>query len=386
MSDTIVKEKKYNTPLFKPYISEKAIVAVDEVLRSKFIGQGPLIPEFEQEFGKKFKSKYNVAVNSCTSALHLAYILAGIKEDDEVLVPLLTCSATIHPLLYLKARPVFVDIKDDFTMDVADIEEKIATSKKLKAIVVMHYGGTMCQMDKIMKLARRYKLKVIEDCAQSLGASYKGKLAGNWGDFGCFSFQAIKYFSTVDGGMLTVKDKASYEKAKRIRWFGIDRDLKIKLGWKQFKNWERREMTYDVTETGYKYHMNNFNAAIGLAHLKETDKILNHYRDNHELYSKLLKNCGSTKVLQKKTGDTIWLETILTDKRDQIAEALNKEGIETNVVHIRSDVYSIFKPFVFGKFPTMDKYELKYLVLPNHMFIGKEEIIKICSIVKSCSI
>ena len=376
----IIKEKPYKIPLFHPYVSEKAIKEVAKVLRTKFIGQGPRIPEFEQKFAKKFKMKYAVAVNSCTAALHLAYILAGVKRGDEVVGPLFTCSATWHPVLQLGAKPVFVDIKDDFTIDPKDLERKI--TKRTKAIVVIHYGGCMCDMEKIMKIAKKYKLPVIEDAAQSLGAKYKGKYAGTIGDYGCFSFQAIKYMTTIDGGMLVMKDKKDYEKAKRIRWFGIDRDLKIKKGWQQFKDWERREMTFDVWEIGYKYHMNNFNAVMGMVHMQELDKILAYQKKLNNLYRTLLKNIKGIEFLPQKPDDTHWLMTILFDRRDDFAKRLKNAGIETNTVHIRNDVYKVFKSYANGSFPNMDKVELKYLCLPMHFKITPSNVKEICNIVK----
>lgn len=377
----IVKEKFYKIPLFYPYVSERAIKEVVKVLKTKFIGQGPKIPEFEQKFARKFKTKYAVAVNSGTAALHLAYILAGVKRGDEVVGPLFTCSATWHPVLQLGAKPVFADIKDDFTINPVDLERKI--TRKTKAIVVMHYGGCLADMGKIMKIAEKHNLPVIEDTAQALGAKYKGKYAGTIGDYGCFSFQAIKYMTTIDGGMLVMKKKEDYEKAKRIRWFGIDRDLKIKKDWQQFKDWERREMTFDVWEIGYKYHMNNFNAVMGLVHMQELDKILAYQRNLNKLYRKLFKNVKGIKFLPEKPSDTNWLMTVLVDKRDDFARKLKNAGIETNTVHIRNDVYKIFKPYAKGLFPNMDRVELKYLCLPIHFKIKPSDVKKICNIVKS---
>lgn len=380
----IVKEKPYKIPLFYPYISEKAISEVVKILGTKFIGQGPKIPEFEQKFAKKFKAKYAVATSSCTAALHLAYILAGVQRGDEVVGPLFTCSATWHPVLQQGATPVFCDIKDDFTIDPDDLERKI--TKKTKAIVVMHYGGCMCDLDRIMKIAKFYNLPVIEDAAQACGAYYYGKkvrgYAGTIGDYGAFSFQAIKYMTTVDGGMLTCKNKEDYEKAKRIRWFGIDRDLKIKKGWQQFKDWERREMTYDVWEVGYKYHMNNFNAAMGMVHMQELDKILAYQKKLNNLYRKLLKGIKGIKFLPEKPSDTNWLMTVLVDRRDDFAKKLKKAGIETNTIHIRNDVYTVFKPYAKSRFPNMDRFELRYLCLPMHFRITPGDVKKICNIIK----
>jgi len=381
----VVKETPMRIPLFHPYLSPAAKKAATDVLDTKFIGQGAKIQEFEIEFGKKFRADYAISTNSCTSALQLAYRLAEFKKGDKVLVPLMTCSATIHPLLIQGATPVFVDIKEDFTVDPEDIRRKM--DKDVKGIVVMHYGGTMCDMDSIMDIAKEYNVPVIEDTAQAVGAYYNGEkvqgYAGTIGDFGCFSFQAIKYMTTIDGGMLTVKDPDLYEKGKRIRWFGIDRDLKIKKGWEQFQDWKTRKMTYDVTEIGYKFHMNDFNAAMGMVGLRELDEVLEHYQRLFFTYKDCLKDVDGVKFLPTKRGDTHWLMTVLLDDRDGIAKKLRDKGVETNVVHIRSDVYSLFKPFVNGDtYPNTDAIELKYLCLPIHMHITEDQVKEICNIIK----
>jgi len=219
-----------------------------------------------------------------------------------------------------------------------------------------------------------------------VGAYYFGQkvkgYAGTIGDYGCFSFQAIKYLTTIDGGMVTMKKEDDFKKCKRIRWFGVDRDLKIRKGWQQFKDWERREMTYDVWEVGYKYHTNNFNAAIGLQHLKEFNEILAHYKGLSNLYRKLLKNVDSIEFLPAKKGDTVWLMTILAKDRDNLADKLKKRGIETNLVHIRSDVYTLFKPYAKGKFPKMDALEGKYLCIPLHRKMRVKDIRFICDVIK----
>lgn len=366
--------------MFYPYVSERAIGKVVDVLNSKYIGQGPLIPKFEGQFKNKYGAKYAVAVNSCTSAIHLCYILAGVEEGDEVVGPLLTCPAAWHPLLWLKAKPVFCDIQDDFTIDPDDIERKI--TPKTKAIMVMHYGGAVCDMDRIMEIARKHKLPVIEDVAQAIGAKYKGKYAGTIGDYGCFSFQAIKHVTSVDGGMITCKKKKDYEKAKRIRWFGIDRDLKIKRNWRQYENWERREMTYDISEVGYKCHTNNLNVAIGIENLKDSDDVLAYYEKIDNAYREHLKNIEGLELIPKKKGDVSWMFTVLVDNKDRFAKKLEEAGVETNSVHVRHDLYTIFKPYVKGKFPTMDKMEPKYLCLPIHTKMTEEDVEYISSMIK----
>ena len=222
---SIMSDKK-GTVLFYPYIPKKSIKILENRLSTRWIGQGPMVDKFEKKFSKIFlNGKECVSTGSGTDALHLAYILAGIKKNDEVIAPVFTCTATNIPLLYIGAKIKFVDV-DPNTMNICinDLKKKI--TKKTKAIICVHYGGIPCDMDEIQKIAKKYNVKVIEDAAQALGGKYKNQNIGTISDFTIFSFQAIKHITTGDGGMLCIKDKKLVEKAKRIRWFGIDRKKK----------------------------------------------------------------------------------------------------------------------------------------------------------------
>ncbi|MFH1841348.1 MAG: DegT/DnrJ/EryC1/StrS family aminotransferase [Candidatus Nealsonbacteria bacterium] len=362
-------------PLFYPYISPRVYPAVKKVLKTKFIGQGPRIQEFEKAFGKKIGAKYCVSVNSGTASLHLAYILAGIKPGDEVIGPVLTCSATYHPILQMGGKLVFADIKKDtLCIDSDDIEHRI--TKKTKAIIPVHFGGYPADMEKIMKIAKKYNLKIIEDSAQHIGKKIYPR-----GDYQCYSFQAIKHITTCDGGMLVVNNKKDYEKAKRLRWFGIDRDLKIKKDWQPFKDWERREMTYDVDEIGYKYHITDVDAAIGIEQLKDLDKVLKRREKLVKLYRKLLKNKKGVKLLKFHPREAYWLFQVLLKNRNKVAENLKKAGVETNIVHVRCDIYKVFG----GKrlnLPNMKDIEDEYLCLPLHPKLTEKDVSYIAKNIK----
>ena len=176
------------------------------VISGRWIGQGPLVNKFEKEFKKIFARKRAVlSTGSGTDALHLAYILAGLKRGDEVIAPVFTCTATNIPLLYIGAKIKFADI-DINTMNISIKSIKKLITKKTKAIICMHYGGLPCDMNEIHALAKSYKIPVIEDAAQALGAEYDGMKIGNISDFTVFSFQAVKHITTGDGGMLTIKN------------------------------------------------------------------------------------------------------------------------------------------------------------------------------------
>ncbi len=354
----LMKNNKGSVPLFYPHIPKNSAKSLSKVLKGRWIGQGPLVDKFESIFSKKFtKNLPCVAVGSGTDALHLAYLLAGIKKNDEVICPVFTCTATNIPLLYIGAKIKFADI-DPKTFNISIEHVKKLVSKKTKAIVFVNYGGLPCDLTELNKIAKKYKVKLIQDAAQSLGNFYKNKPITQYSDFTIFSFQAIKHISSGDGGLLCFKDKKILKKAYRMRWFGIDR-LK-----KQGGTWEN-----DIKEIGYKYQMTDLGAAILLDALKEFNTIKQHRRKIFSIYEKNLKNNKKVKVINSlgKFTHSNWLFTILVDKKDFLQKKLRQSNIETNQVHFRNDRYSIFKKFVKNKkFPNMDSVEKKYLVLPVH--------------------
>ena len=371
----LMKNNKGSVPLFYPHIPKNSAKSLQKVLKGRWIGQGPLVDKFENVFSKKFtKNLPCVAVGSGTDALHLAYLLAGIKKDDEVICPVFTCTATNIPLLYIGAKIKFADI-DPKTFNISIDHVKKLVSKKTKAIVFVNYGGLPCDLTELNKIAKKYKIKLIQDAAQSLGNFYKNKPITQYSDFTIFSFQAIKHISSGDGGLLCFKDKKILKKAYRMRWFGIDR-LK-----KQGGTWEN-----DIKEIGYKYQMTDLGAAILLDALKEFSKIKKHRKKIFSIYEKNLKNNKKVKVVNSagKFTHSNWLFTILVDKKDLLQKKLRQSNIETNQVHFRNDRYSIFKKFVNGKkFKNMDFLENKYLVLPLHHKVSETQAKYICNLINN---
>ena len=216
---------------------------------------------------------------------------------------------------------------------------------------------------------------IIEDAAHALGATYKGKNIGEISDYTMYSFQAIKHITTGDGGMLVVKDKEEADKAKRIRWFGIDRNAKQKGIWEN-----------DIVEVGYKYQMTDISAALGLAALEDFDENLQKRKELFELYSDKLSDFSDVKVVGSNLNDrthAAWLFTILVENRYDLQKKLKNVGIESNQMHFRNDRYSIFKEFWDGKqFPNMDSIEDKYLVLPLHHKMSVQDVDRVCSELK----
>ena len=354
----LMKDRVGSVPLFYPHIPKSSIKSLKKVLAGRWIGQGPLVDIFEKQFQKKFtKNLPCIAVGSGTDALHLAYLLAEIKKNDEVICPVFTCTATNIPLLYIGAKIKFADVDPD-TLNISIDHVKKLITKKTKAIVFVNYGGLPCDLKELNSIAKKNNIKLIQDAAQSLGSTYNDKPITEYSDFTIFSFQAIKHISSGDGGLLCLKNKKLIKKAYRMRWFGIDR-LK-----KQGGTWEN-----DIKEIGYKYQMTDLGASILIESLKEFKKISSHRKKIFNIYLKKLQNNKYIKIINKrgKFTHSAWLFTILTDKKDYLQKKLRQANIETNQVHFRNDRYSIFKSFIKNKkFPNMNSIEKKYLVLPIH--------------------
>ena len=373
---SLMNDESDNIVMFYPHVSQLAKKAVMEVLDTRWIGQGPKVKLFEESFSKKFASKLPaIAVGSGTDALHLSYILAGLKPGDEVIAPVFTCTATNIPFLYMGIKILFADIdRNTMNIDVNHVDQLM--NKNVKAIVCVHYGGLPCEMDELEIIANKWNIPIIEDAAHAVGAKYKGLTIGSISDFTMFSFQAIKHITTGDGGMLIVKNKELIDKAERVRWFGIDRKAK------QAGIWEN-----DITEIGYKYQMTDIAAAMGISSLQEFDEVSSLRKKLFQVYSAELSGYDRVQIVGNDFTDrehAAWLFTIIVEDRFRLQEKLRENKIESNQVHFRNDRYSIFNDFSRGKeYPNMDLIEDKYLVLPLHTMMNENDVRRICSIIKS---
>lgn len=326
--------------LFRPYISWRAIGYTIKTLLGTQLAEGKVVRQFEHDFGQTFKKENVLALNSGSSALELAYELAGIGEGDEVITPVLTCTATNIPLLHRRAKIVFADIDTDLNVNVEDVKARI--TDKTKAIVFVHFGGNNRGLQELVELCASKNIKLIEDAAQVIGSDHWGQ-----GDFTCISLQAIKTLTSGDGGMLICKDFSDYKKAKRLRWFGYDREEKQRVG------------DTDLIEAGYKYHMNNITASIGLGNLHAIDKVIKHRKELMAIYD----------LYGLKSN--IWMTWGITWDYEKMKKQYAEMGIEIGQHHYRNDKYTIFG----GRqtFENMDKYENRYFFVPMHHKITFEQ-------------
>lgn len=251
-------------PFGKPSIGQLEIDSAIDCLKSGWIGTGPKVQQFENEFKEYVGAPYAAAMGSCTAALHLALQELNLPKGSEVIVPTMTFCATANAIVHAGYKPVFADC-DPFTMNilVSDIERKL--TKKTKALVIVHFAGRPCQMSEIMDLAKTHKLKVVEDCAHAIESTYEGQHCGTFGDFGCFSFYVTKNLTTVEGGMVISKNKASINRIKQAALHGMSSDA-----WARFSDTGYKH--YKVYKPGFKYNMTDLQASIGLPQLWHLDE------------------------------------------------------------------------------------------------------------------
>jgi perosamine synthetase len=333
---------------------ESVLEPVNSTLMSGYVGQGPRVEEFEEKLASWFNNRNVITVNSGTSAIHLALRLAGVGHGDEVISTPMTCTATNVPILERGASIVWADIDPDTgNVDPLDVERKITT--RTKAILVVHWGGYPCDLFELNRIAQDHGVKLIEDAAHAFGAQYQGNLIGAHSDFVCFSFQAIKHLTTVDGGALTTKNSDDYRRGKLLRWYGIDRET------------EQRDFRCeaDVKEYGYKFHMNDVAATIGLAQLPHVPDVISKHRENARFYEERLSGLSRLRLLsyQSDRESSYWLFTIRVKDRPSFMEMARSEGFVVSQVHARNDEHTMFRDFR-RVLPGVDAFSADHVSIP----------------------
>lgn len=335
--------------LFKVFMSKEAKEQVAETLDSGYIGEGPKVELFEKELQKVFNTdKEILTVNSCTSALDLALHMIGVKAGDEVITTPITCTATNSPIVNRGAIPVWADV-NPYTglINPLDVEKKI--TKKTKAIMAVNWGG----ISPDYKHLKSFGLPVIEDAAH--GAYWSDQERGN---YVCWSFQAIKHLTTGDGGAILCDDP---DRARLLRWYGLDR-----RSGKSFR------CEQDIQEVGYKYHMNDIAASIGLSNLPHMKDLVFKHRFNAGTYSTMIKN---KRVLYTPTFDLVssfWIYTLLLDDPTEFKAYMESKGIEVSPVHARNDKHKGFR-FPNGTLSGVDYFDKHQMSIPVGWWVTPEE-------------
>jgi dTDP-4-amino-4,6-dideoxygalactose transaminase len=363
--------------LFKVHMAPTAAEEVAKVLNSGYIGQGPKVDEFENQLKDFFNHDFVQTVNSGTSALHMAIHLLkkpnnnwpGMQEGDEILATALTCTASNFPILANGLKIKWVDIDPTtLNMDLDDLARKI--TPKTKAIILVHWGGYPSDLNKVKQIQSQaeelygFKPAIIEDGAHALGSKYMGKHIGTHGNLTMYSLQAIKHITAIDGGLLLSPHQELHRRGKLIRWYGIDRD----------SNRKDFRCEADIEEWGFKFHMNDVCATVGIENLKHADELIKSHQSNAAYYDKHLKNVNGVTLLTRHEGheSAFWIYSMLVDDRDGFYKWMKKCGIVVSQVHERNDKHSCVKEFR-STLPTLDKTIGKIVSIPVGWWVTKEE-------------
>jgi perosamine synthetase len=328
-------------------VGEEELANIKGVFERAWLGLGPLVSQFEKDWSQYIGAEDSLGVNSGTAALHLALTAFGFPVGKKVLVPAITFISTATAALYNRLEPVFVDV-DPVTLGVSldDLERKITPD--CVAVIPVHMGGHPVPMDKIMEIAGRHNLAVIEDCAHCAGGFYKGKRLGLWGDIGCFSFEEKKCMTTGDGGMISSSQPDLVEPLRAYRWVGIDKDTwKRSAGYTSPEVVDARHWYYEVGVLGYKYNMNDLMAAIGLAQLKKLDWMNARRRDIIGRYLEGIKDCRRIQPIMPYClkDSAYWLFGVRCEKRDDLIIYLKRKGIATGVHFMPLPMHPLFKNY-----------------------------------------
>jgi dTDP-4-amino-4,6-dideoxygalactose transaminase len=355
---------------------------VSQVIQNRWLTMGEVVKKLERNFANFLGVKHAFAVSSGTAALHLALRALNIKTEDEVLVPSLTFVASANAILYVGAKPVFVDITDlsDLNLSCDDLENKI--TPKTKAIMVVHYGGYLADMERIKKIAKKHNLFVIEDAAHAIGAKFNSKMAGGIGDVGCFSFFSNKNMATGEGGMVVTNRDKFAQKIRLLRSHGM-----TSLTWDRHKG---HAYSYDVTELGYNYRMTEMNAALGIEQLK---KLRSSNRKRKSLIKIYVENLEGTKgvsipFLNYPRDSAFHLFPVILDQdvnREKFMDFLKRAKIQTSIHYPPIHKFTYYqKNFRVSqnKLPLTEYAGRHEVTLPLHPLLKKEDILFVCDKIK----
>jgi dTDP-4-amino-4,6-dideoxygalactose transaminase len=321
------------------HLGEEELEEVRSAFEYGYFGLAYNVDEFETQVGKYIGAKHVVATNTGTSALHIAMDVLGLQPGDEVIVPSLTFVASFQAITSVGATPIPCDVDaDTLCMDPKDVEKRITS--KTKALMPIHYGGHPCDMDTLMGLKEKYGLRIIEDAAHAFGSTYKGSKIGSYGDITCLSFGSQKNITCGEGGAILSDDEDFDNLCRQKRLLGMDRKSHSSSSWKE------RSWMYDVPVQGYRYHMSNINAGIGLAQLKKVESFLARRREMCGKYDSALKNIPGIrfrKIDYSTIGPHIYVIRILDGRRDDLKKFLMERDIETGISFIPNHFHSFYK-------------------------------------------
>jgi dTDP-4-amino-4,6-dideoxygalactose transaminase len=345
-----------------PKIEQPEIEEVIACMESGWLGTGPRVARFEEDFKVYKDARHAVAVNSCTAALHLSLLAAGLRSGDEVITTPLTFCATVNAILHAGAIPVLADV-DSRTMNIDPSRVESAITSKTRVVLPVHFAGRPCEMDPLCDLVKRHRLKLIEDCAHAIESEYKGRKTGTFGEFGCFSFYVTKNIVTGEGGMVLARDEEDSIRIKVLALHGMSKDAWKRFGDEGYKH-------YRVIECGFKYNMMDLQAAIGIHQLQRIERYWQRRREIWQRYNEAFANLPVTLPADPdpETRHSYHLYTILVDEgrtgigRDAFLDAMTSRNIGVGVHYLSIPEHPFYRN-AFGWKP--EDY-------PNAMRIGRQ--------------
>ncbi len=365
-------------PLFETIITPKAKQLVNEVLESGFLNQGKMVDEFEKQLEHQLWLRNPVTLNSCTSSLFLALKMSGVGEGDKVIIPAQTFISTGLAVLMCGAEPIFCDIDERGNID-ADKLFELTNKVYPRAVICVHWGGYPANLSKIKMIIDDINdCVLIEDAAHAIGANYRQSVIGDckYSDFCCFSLQSIKSLTTADGGILCSRHPQHKKRAEKLRWFGIDK--------KNVQRNENGERVFDLDELGYKFHMNDYTAALGLGNLDGLKMRINKRYAYAQIYNNRLKDVPGI-ISLPLSGDnkpSYWLYTLLVKDRNNLINKLRSAGVASSTVDTRIDTKKVFNK---GKLdlPGQDYFEAHQLSIPCLSSMSIDDVNLIVETIKS---
>lgn len=362
-------------PFFRTHIAAEAVERVRAVLESGWVGEGEVVKQFEGALADTLGLANPVAVNSGTAALHLALVLSGVNAGDEVVIPPQTFIATGMVVLMQGAKPIFADIDPETgNLSASAFAGKI--SDRTKAVIPVHWGGLPCEMDAIAGVAAEHGVSVVEDAAHALGATYNGKPVGSLSRFTAFSFQAIKHLTTGDGGALCCAAPEDADRARVSRWFGIDRNRVTRsvVG----------DRVFEIEALGFKYHMNDVAAAMGLGNLSDFPARLERRRCIGARYRSEFGHVPGLTLprLDDGCGHAYWFFNVIVEKRESFAMAMESRGIPVSVVDSRIDAHSVFGGMC-GDLPGTDWFDAHQIAVPVHDGMTDDDVGRVVDAVRA---
>ena len=350
-----------NIPVFKPLIDKKTIAAAVKSLKIGWLGMGKSVDQFEKKIKSicKVSNKYVVTVNTGYSAIHTALILMNIKKNDEVITPAFNNIADLQSIISVGGKIVFADVDKSLCLDPVKLENLI--TKKTKAIIVCDYGMRIANHNKIKKIAKKYNLRVLHDAAHSFGSIYKGSTIGSFSDITMFSFDPVKTITSIDGGAIIVKTKKERDLAHKIRLMGMGQPSNV-----MYKN--KRAWTYDVDVHGYRYHLANLHAAIGVSQINDFAKIKKTRINTVKYFN---KNIFDNSLLEKPTLEQgivpfIYFLRIKKNLREKFMEYLNQNGIDTGIHWQPGNKFKLFKKLRSNHLTETNKVAKEIVTIPLH--------------------